>query len=80
MKYEKEISTLALVLGAISHIFDLSEGLITGQKVSIKKIISSLKHQNPIPGMESQFGDLVIKGLNNITQIEVLNQTEQKVA
>jgi len=80
LKHEKEISTLALALGAISHIFELSEGLITGQKVPIKKIISNLKHMNLVPGMEIQFGELVYKGLINLTQIEIINQSEEKVA
>lgn len=77
MKYNESIDSFALIIGAVSHLFEYSTGRITGTKQSMKSIIVSMKSKSFLPGLEFDFGDKLyecIITLINTEQIEEKNK------
>lgn len=65
-KINESIDPLALLVGAIAHIFEFSSGKINGNKQSLKSVIINIKNRNFIPGLEFDFGDKMIDIIVNI--------------
>src|SRR3989339_83355 len=62
-KMGNKITPLALLLGAVSHIFEYATGKIDGNTRSIKSVLSSLKNKTFTPGLEFEFGDTIYNNL-----------------
>ena len=60
------IEPLALVLGAVSHIFEFSAGYVDGNTKPIPSIIRLIKSKTNTPGLEFQFGDKIYDSLTNL--------------
>lgn len=63
MKYGESIEPLSLIVGSIAHIFEFSSGKISGSKLPMKSIITSIKNKSFTPGLEFEFGDMVYNSL-----------------
>jgi response regulator RpfG family c-di-GMP phosphodiesterase len=57
------IDILALILGAVSHIFEYSSGQVTGEQKAIPGILNNLKNKTFTPGLEFEFGDTIYENL-----------------
>ena len=68
---------LALVLSAIAHIVEYSEGLVTGQKHPLKSVIESIKTQQALPSLNTQYNPLIEETIGHILE---KTQDEKKVA
>ncbi len=64
------IEPLALLLGAVSHIFEYSSGRITGQASSIQSVLQNLKNKNFVPGLEFEFGATIYESLSYLIKTE----------
>ncbi|WP_372654845.1 HD-GYP domain-containing protein [Halobacteriovorax sp.] len=62
-KKGEHIDQLSLILGAVSHIFEYSEGKVTGTKTDMKTIIRNLKNKTFSAGLEFEFGDKIYESL-----------------
>mgnify|MGYP001151106209 CR=1 FL=1 len=62
-KKGEHIDQLSLILGAVSHIFEYSEGKVTGTKTDMKSIIRNLKNKTFTAGLEFEFGDKIYESL-----------------
>lgn len=69
-KIGEQIEPLALLLGAVSHIFEYSTGRITGEPVQLPIIIKSLKMKSYGAGLEYQFGDTIIQTLTDLVETD----------
>lgn len=65
-KLVESIDTAALLVGAVSHLFEFSTGKITGNKQSIRSVIVNIKNKNFIPGLEFDFGDKIFDIIVNL--------------
>jgi len=82
-KIGEQIEPLALLLGAISHIFEYSTGRITGEPVLLQIIIKSLKTKSYPAGLEYQFGDTIIETLTQLVDtddIQKKTKTDDKAS
>jgi len=62
------IEPVALIIGAVSHIFEYTMGYITGDEHPIKTVLYALKNKSFSAGLEFQFGDTMYESL--ITLLE----------
>lgn len=69
-KIGEQIEPLALLLGAISHVFEYSTGRITGEPVQLPIIIKSLKMKSYPAGLEHQFGDTILQPLTDLVDTD----------
>lgn len=69
-KMGASIEPLALILGAISHIFEYSSGRITGAPCTLKSVIHNLKSKNFVPGLEFEFGATIYDSLSYLINTE----------
>lgn len=60
------LDTLAMVLGAVSHILEYSSGRITGSPVALSVVLRNMKDKTFTPGLEFQFGDKIYDNLVNL--------------
>lgn len=74
-KHSDFIDILALTLGAITHIFEFSEGRINGGRLPLGSVINRLKNKTFTSGLEFEFGDKIYENLINL----VSNTTENKI-
>lgn len=65
-KLSESIDTLALLVGAVAHLFEFSSGKTTGNKQSLKSVIINMKNKNFIPGLEFDFGDKIFDIIVNL--------------
>jgi hypothetical protein len=72
-KKGEHLDVLSLALGAVSHLFEYHYGHITGQLTPIKSILSNMKNNKLTPGLEVQFGELV---LSNLTHLSLTASTD----
>jgi HD-GYP domain-containing protein (c-di-GMP phosphodiesterase class II) len=77
-KLSESIDTLSLLVGAVSHLFEFSEGKINGNKKSITSVIINMKNRTFIPGLEFDFGDKIFDIIVNIINTD--NKDYKKVA
>ena len=63
MKYNEQIETLSLIIGAVTHLFEYSSGKINVAKQNLKSVIISLKSKSFKPGLEFDFGELVFQSI-----------------
>lgn len=75
-KKGEHIDQLSLILGAVTHIFEYSEGKVTGTKTNLKSVIRNLKNKTFSAGLEFEFGDKIYDSLINIINTE----SEEKAA
>lgn len=69
-KMGAHIEQMALILGAISHIFEYASGRITGTPTPIKTIVHNIKNKTFTPGLEVEFGETIYNGLSYLVQTE----------
>ena len=69
------LSPLSLILGLCSHMVDFAEGLVTGKKMPLKKVINSIANKSLMPGLELEFGDKVLGGLTSFISTQKTNKT-----
>ena len=69
-KLSESIDTLALLVGAVAHLFEFSSGKIAGNKQSLKSVIVNMKNKNFIPGLEFDFGDKIFDIMINLINTE----------
>lgn len=69
-KYGEAIETLALLIGAVSHLFEFSSGRINGSKQSMKSVIFAIKNKTFTPGLELDFGDKINTSIINLINTE----------
>jgi HD-GYP domain-containing protein (c-di-GMP phosphodiesterase class II) len=69
-KLSESIDPLALLVGAVAHLFEFSSGSISGNKQSLKSVIINMKNKNFIPGLEFDFGDKIFDIVVNLINIE----------
>lgn len=60
------IEPLALLIGAVAHLFEYSNGKIDGSKRPIKSTLHAIKNKSFSPGLELDFSDRIIKSLENL--------------
>ena len=65
-KVGQYITPVALIVGAVSHIFEYASGQITEEKKPIKTVMENLKNKSFTPGLEFQFGDTMYEALTNV--------------
>jgi response regulator RpfG family c-di-GMP phosphodiesterase len=70
-----QIDPLALIIGAVSHVFEFSSGQINGSTTPIKSVLSSIKNKNYTTGLDLEFGSQVISAMEFL-----LNGTDLKKA
>jgi HD-GYP domain-containing protein (c-di-GMP phosphodiesterase class II) len=74
-KLSETIEITALLVGAVSHIFEFSSGKITGNKQPLRSVIVNMQNRNFIPGLELDFGDKIFDIIVNIINTD---NTDQK--
>jgi response regulator RpfG family c-di-GMP phosphodiesterase len=72
-KKGEHLDILSQCLGAASHLFEFHHGMVTGTTVPVKTILNNLKLGAATPGLEHQFGELV---LSNLTHLLLLDKTK----
>ena len=65
-KKESSIDFMALILGAISHIFEFSSGKINGSTQPLVTVIKGMKNKNFTTGLEFEFGDTILETLESL--------------
>jgi len=73
---ENNLEMLSLILSAINHLFEFSEGQVTGNKQALRSTIFSMKNKSITSGLEFDFGDKIYEILVNLLNFE----TKRKVA
>lgn len=79
MKREGHIDPLALILGCINHIFEFTDGTVTGNKTSIWTTIKCLENGTALPGLELKFGNQVTENAVYMIKRRMQN-TEENAA
>ncbi|EQC50300.1 HD domain protein [Bacteriovorax sp. BSW11_IV] len=74
------IDQLALIIGAISHIFEYSMGKVTGIKQPLRSVIINLKNKTLSAGLELEFGDKIVENITYLLETDTILQNEQKAA
>lgn len=74
-KHGEFIDTLALTLGAVSHILEYSSGKITGTPVPFQSVIHRIKNKVFTTGLEFEFGDKILENLINIINTDNIGET-----
>lgn len=82
MKKGAHIETLALVLGAASHILEFTSGMVTGGKSALVAYVMNVKNKTYVPGMECEFGPLLEESLAHLvnTMKTESNDKDKKAA
>lgn len=62
-KKGKYIEPVALLIGAVSHIFDYSSGRISGNITLTSSVINNIKNKTFTAGLEFEFGDTIYDNL-----------------
>lgn len=73
------IDQLALIVGAISHLFEYSMGKVTGIKQPLRSVIINLKNKTLSAGLELEFGDKIVENIIYLLENET-SSNEAKVA
>jgi len=60
------IDILALIVGAVSHIFEFSEGKVNGRVQPIKSVLRLMKNKVFTAGLEFEYGDTIYENIINI--------------
>ncbi len=74
-KKAEHIDNLALILGAVSFIFEWNSGKIGDGQKSIPRLIHSMKNKNIMAGLEFEFGDTIIE-----TLFHIFNDEKERLA
>jgi response regulator RpfG family c-di-GMP phosphodiesterase len=69
-----QIDPLALILGAVSHVFEFSSGQINGGATPVKTILSSIKNKYFTTGLDFEFGSQVITAMEFLLNGTELNK------
>jgi len=69
-----QIDPLALILGAVSHVFEFSSGQINGSQTPVKTVLSSIKNKNYTPGLDLEFGSQVISTMEFLLNVSEVNR------
>lgn len=70
MRQGDYIDQLALIIGAIAHLFEYSQGKVAGTKKPLRSIIKNLKNKTLTSGLELEFGDKILENLSLIINTE----------
>ncbi len=65
-KVEGYIEPLALIVGVVSHMFEHTIGHHDGTKRALKTIIANLGNRSVNSGLELEFGDKILEGIENL--------------
>ncbi len=68
------LDPLALILGAISHLFEYHTGKITGKKVAMKSVIYNIKNKTFSSGLEFEFGDKIVENIVSLLIVDIENK------
>jgi HD-GYP domain-containing protein (c-di-GMP phosphodiesterase class II) len=79
-KFGEQIETLALLVGAVAHVFEFSSGKISGNKQAMKSVILSIKNKTYSPGLELDFGDKINESIINLINTDKIENNENKAA
>lgn len=79
-KYGESIDTLALLVGAVAHLFEFSTGKINGSKQPMKSVILSIKNKTFTPGLELDFGDKINENIVNLINTDKIDSKDIKAA
>lgn len=78
MKNGESIEFLSLIVGSVTHLFEFSSGKINGNKMEIKNIISTMKDNHFITGLEIDYGETIFNHL--VSLINTDKAKENKTA
>lgn len=70
------IEQLSLILGMVSHVFEYSNGMITGSPISLERTVSLMKSKSKTAGLEFMFGDTILSTLTYL----IKSDTHHKAA
>jgi response regulator RpfG family c-di-GMP phosphodiesterase len=70
------IETLALLVGAVTHLFEYSSGKINGSKQPMKSVILAIKNKAFSPGLELDFGDKINESIVNLINTEKIENNK----
>lgn len=65
-KVEEYIEPLALVIGAVSHIFEHTAGHYDGSNRSFSTVIANIKNRSLSSGLELEFGDKMLDAIDGL--------------
>lgn len=65
------IEPASLILGAVSHVFEFSEGKITGQKQPLESVIKKIKNRTSTPGLDFTFDGRIYETLGKILEEQI---------
>ncbi len=72
------IDILALIVGAVSHIIEFSEGKVNGTKSPIKSVLRLMKNKVFTAGLEFEYGDTIYENIINILSENELQSEDKK--
>ncbi len=64
------IEPLALLVGAVAHLFEYSTGKVNGSKQSLRSVIFHIKNRSIMPGLEFDFGDTIYNAITTLIDTE----------
>ena len=70
-KKGEHIELLSQIVGVVAHIFEFSDGVITGKKKPINSVIRYIKHKSPEAGLEFQFSDIITENIISLTNEDI---------
>lgn len=71
------LDVLSLILGAVSHIFEFSEGKINGRVTPITSVINFMKNKTFSAGLEFEFGDKIYENIITLLSEDYQATTEK---
>ena len=77
MKYGEQIETMSQIVGAVSHIFEYSNGNITGVKQSMKSILIAMKTKSFMKGLEFDFGEKVFQAIITLINTDKIEDNKK---
>lgn len=73
-KHSEFIDILALLLGAVTHIFEYSSGKVTGTPIPIYSVINRIKNKTFSAGLEFEFGDKILNNITTLVNLENIGE------
>jgi HD-GYP domain-containing protein (c-di-GMP phosphodiesterase class II) len=76
------IDILALIIGAVSHILEFSEGKVTGTPRPIKSVLRLMKNKVFTAGLEFEYGDTIYENIINIlseNELESEDESDEEI-
>lgn len=78
MKAGNELEPLALIVGAITLLFEFSSGKLDGDKHSLKSLIIAIKNNQSLPGFNFCFGENISFNMGSLINTDIIK--EKKIA